>query len=984
MLFLALAVVNPARANNPYGIMTRHTGGYDSIWVSAHLQQAADLCGEWGYTRTGDGPGNEYACRRNLIMHRAKRLIPILNVTSHKPASEIASFVQNMNNEGYTIPYLEIGNEPQGEWTAANFAQHMLEVCQAVKAVSPDVKIMNGGFVGVGASYLNNMFTAVPDLVDWMDVVCCHPYSINYPPAIPGGFIDYLETVAVMDAHGFTGPIAFTEFGYELGIGLNPAYPVITEELRAEYMVDIFQNYVEADSRILAACPFILGDQVWDGWAGYDWVRFDRTTTPQFDAVAALPKPAGDDYLPSGTASLAGAVLDPALHGTVREGVGNVFVYLLPGPYADETNEYGEFAIRDVPAGTYTLSFFKDGYESMEPTKITLTGSHGVWLLAPRNGVFSAGFETGDTVAVGWQAADGQSHPEVFDIDEAVRNSGRASQRINADDSLMMWRASNYNSIFTGEVWHLAAWVRTEGLTGGDDRDGAYIRIDFRDNYFSYVGTTKVSTGIEADQDWTLLASTFVIPESGRRMQVQIGCDAESGTVWFDDLIIDRAELPLPGFFKTPAGTLTGGWNLLSLPVWPRDPQADDTLDELVWAGMTLEGNLVRHASNGAFETYPDDFEVLEPGRGYWLYLDSPVQEVISGQRVVGDATIPLNNTWTVVGYPYLEPQSWANCRVRDGETEMSMADAVATGLLQRAAYYYEEGFKLLALGAPAHDTSLRPWRGYYVRTYKPGLELIIPDPTGAGTLNGSVTDEFGEPIEGAIVSMIPGGYWDQTDAEGHYEIAGIPAGAYDLTATATEYTTGHFENAEVADGLTTTVDFVLEFTGFPTELQNPGFEQGLGGDTLAGWTRHGEVDGAFANEFYGVVPHGGIGLLGTAANWGGKQGAVYQKLSVNQGASYDISAWASVTWQGGTSGERGCRLGVDPTGGHDIGSADIVWTNWYSAPGEWDGSWHELELTGISATTNRNVLTIWLQHKQRPGGVWNITCFDDVSMAAE
>jgi len=968
-------------ANNPYGIMTRHSGGHDSIWCSYHLQLARDLCGEWGYTRTGGKPSDIWGTERNLIMHRAKHLIPILGVSSHLSPSEVAAFIQTLKDDGYKVPYLEIGNEPQGEWDAADYATHLLQVCQAVKAVDPDIKIMNGGFAGNGADYLDEMFTAVPDLVNWLDIVCCHPYSINYPPDHPDGFLSYLDTVAVMDAHGFTGPIAFTEFGYELGNQANPAYPKITEELRAQYMVEIFKNYIEKDPRILAACPFILGDQLWNGWADWDWVRFDRTVTPQYEAVAALPKPQGEDYLPSGPGTVSGRVVDPGLN----IGVEGVFVYLLPGPYAAETGEDGTYTISNIPEGTYRACAFKDGYKTPEMVTIDVSSNVSLNFSMPRLGIVYDDFdwEGYAGVAGGWTTADGEPHPDIFSIDQTVKHSGRASQRMIAGGP-MIWKASNYNSIFTGEVWHAEVWVKTEGLVGAPEA-GVYLRIDFRDNYYSYVGTTFIYTGINGDLDWTPLAMTFVIPENARRMQVILGCDADAGTVWFDDLFIDRATLPLPSWDTSPEGWLAGGWNMISFPMRPKDPFAEKALDDCLWGGTQISGNLYQYNPASSYESFPDQFMDVQLGRGYWMYLNQPAREVLAGYRQIGQARIPLEEGWNLIGYPFTKPQEWSRCQVSDGEHLLSIEEASEANWLQPVAIYYSNGYHFVGTSPIADDTYLRPWYAYWILALEPGLELIIPDPVGVGAFEGYVEDEYGVPVAGAVISAQPGCFWDISDENGHYQILDVPGGTYDLRVTAKEYITQTVADKTILPGETTQVNFTLQYLPYPTEVQNPGFEEGIGTGIIPGWTRFGEVDGIQTGPWYGgITAHSGIGFLGTAANWGAKDGGVYQKVMLDPGLSYKASVWYCVYWSGGTPGERGCRLGVDPTGGDDPESSSVLWTSWASEPNPYIWHWRKIELDGIAVSPIRPVATIFLQHFQRPGGVWNITCFDDVELSQE
>ncbi|MDM7998890.1 MAG: carboxypeptidase regulatory-like domain-containing protein [Dehalococcoidia bacterium] len=72
-----------------------------------------------------------------------------------------------------------------------------------------------------------------------------------------------------------------------------------------------------------------------------------------------------------------------------------------------------------------------------------------------------------------------------------------------------------------------------------------------------------------------------------------------------------------------------------------------------------------------------------------------------------------------------------------------------------------------------------------------------------AGSITGTVTDNAGKPVEGAIVAAYD---WDtlafkgqaQTTADGTYRIAGLPAGSYRVMATATGYLTQYWSGASV------------------------------------------------------------------------------------------------------------------------------------------------------------------------------------------
>ena len=78
------------------------------------------------------------------------------------------------------------------------------------------------------------------------------------------------------------------------------------------------------------------------------------------------------------------------------------------------------------------------------------------------------------------------------------------------------------------------------------------------------------------------------------------------------------------------------------------------------------------------------------------------------------------------------------------------------------------------------------------------------------GNIAGTVMDaSTGDPIGGANVTA--NGYSDITDANGHYNITDVPAGTYNVTASANGYQTSSSTNITVSAGEPTTVDFELK-----------------------------------------------------------------------------------------------------------------------------------------------------------------------------
>lgn len=578
-------------ANNPFGIVTRLPGSFDSTGGGYHLQLARDLVGEWGYVRQGVSTRkrNYEGVRKFLLLCRAKHLIPILvggevpaelsdpqrvgrprqdpPGTYYTAATYLSQWLRGLYATGVTVPYFEVLNEVNLHWEPADYAQFLFDVGRALKGVDPRLKIVSSGFAGSGAGFIEAMLTALPEVAEVVDVWALHPYGANHPP----GYTDddtslsgYLWTLEVLAKHRIHKPLMFTETGYELGNRADERFPAITEEIRAAYMVEAYWAHWLRDPRILAVCPFELWDVTWQQWNGWDWIRPDGKPTPQYEAIAALPKPSGEDWQPRGEAVIEGRVRDAEF----GRGIPQVVVWTQPGNYAAETDTEGRYRIVDLPPGVYTISLFRDGFHAGPAERVTVTASEPfLWNAVLRRGsLLPGGFDRAGHlpgVAQGWQTVDGKPHPETFTIDDVYRRSGRASQRIAAGEggreSRTLWTVGDYLSALPGKVYTARVWCRTARLVRGAGR-GPGLTLEFADSYGVPLASAPVDDEAEGNTDWHPLIATLAAPQEARRLRVTLCVEAESGFVWFDDLFVGEADWPLPGtpLIARPTGTVRG------------------------------------------------------------------------------------------------------------------------------------------------------------------------------------------------------------------------------------------------------------------------------------------------------------------------------------------------------------------------------------------------------------------------------------------
>jgi len=104
-------------------------------------------------------------------------------------------------------------------------------------------------------------------------------------------------------------------------------------------------------------------------------------------------------------------------------------------------------------------------------------------------------------------------------------------------------------------------------------------------------------------------------------------------------------------------------------------------------------------------------------------------------------------------------------------------------------------------LGASGRDTKY----GFGLVHVNNALRAVTPVSTG--TLDGVVTDESSNPVEGATVTA--GIYSATTDGAGYYLISDIAVGSYTVTASASGYST-ESSGATISENTTTSVNFGL------------------------------------------------------------------------------------------------------------------------------------------------------------------------------
>jgi hypothetical protein len=110
---------------------------------------------------------------------------------------------------------------------------------------------------------------------------------------------------------------------------------------------------------------------------------------------------------------------------------------------------------------------------------------------------------------------------------------------------------------------------------------------------------------------------------------------------------------------KPPAPALLEGWNLVSFPLEPQDPDTETVLAPIwdkfssIWTYDTLEDKWYRYDRFGP--PFLNNLNEVHSLGGYWIVMDSEASLKIHGEFPTDN--IPIHANWNLVGYKSIE--SW-------------------------------------------------------------------------------------------------------------------------------------------------------------------------------------------------------------------------------------------------------------------------------------------------------------------------------------
>lgn len=169
-----------------------------------------------------------------------------------------------------------------------------------------------------------------------------------------------------------------------------------------------------------------------------------------------------------------------------------------------------------------------------------------------------------------------------------------------------------------------------------------------------------------------------------------------------------------------------------------------------------------------------------------------------------------------------------------------------------------------------------------------------------------------------------------------------------------------------------------------PNLLTNPGFETG----SISPWMNVGSggiqnYPSGGSSSFFGAKAHSGNYMHASASNGGQITGGCYQRVAVTPGRTLRARAWLW-TWQVDPLNATmdytvAGRVGIDPTGGTDVDSGNIVWSNRVAAQDllatYTNGAWTEV---WTSTTAVSNYATVFIKSGADHALTWIIYAHDD------
>lgn len=205
--------------------------------------------------------------------------------------------------------------------------------------------------------------------------------------------------------------------------------------------------------------------------------------------------------------------------------------------------------------------------------------------------------------------------------------------------------------------------------------------------------------------------------------------------------------------------------DLISVPADFQNRDVQHIFESLGTLGVAGNAAIARwNPVDLKYHFFPDPFITsLLPGEGVWLFNGSLRDVVLPRDRIENPITqrvsVQLREGWNLIGCPYHVSTEWSTAEVvtSDGSVR-SLGEAATAGLLRSTVYWYVPNEANPALPgsydfAGGTGAQLRPWRGYWVRSFA-DLVLIINAPRVVGPYRRPPSSGCPAPADGWQVGL--------------------------------------------------------------------------------------------------------------------------------------------------------------------------------------------------------------------------------------
>lgn len=319
------------RINFPVNKFGIHAfAGADQVDLASQLINTNG--GDWGWITLTMNINHHDAGLWNSVFDACgqKHIIPIIQlandgaIPSDEQLRSMADFLHSLNWPT-KLRFISVFNEVNAseywgwEINPESYAQKLNTIIDLLRGENPEYFIMNGAFnasargghvvtdLGVATDYLSEdaflqrMNAAVPGIftkIDgWASHCYPHPAYTSQPlatatPALRDGMSSYKWELSLLSQYGAGGlPVFITETGWPHEEGTVFHAEWHDQNTVAEYYKIAMRDLYGPDARVVAVAPFILK---YDGYDNFAFVKPDGSRYPQWDAIASLPKTAGN------------------------------------------------------------------------------------------------------------------------------------------------------------------------------------------------------------------------------------------------------------------------------------------------------------------------------------------------------------------------------------------------------------------------------------------------------------------------------------------------------------------------------------------------------------------------------------------------------------------------------------------------------------------------------------------------------------------